>query len=44
MRKIAKYWGGPIMIFFDFSWLYPFAKMAITPLLVDQIEKFYLQK
>ena len=41
MKKVACFWGGPIMIlFFQFFKLYPSIKMAITPLIVDQIEKF----
>ena len=39
--KNASFWGGPIIIqFIDFLGIYPSTKMAITPLLVDQIEKF----
>ena len=39
--KNASFWGGPIIMqFIDFLGIYPSTKMAITPLLVDQIEKF----
>ena len=38
-------WGGPIIMqFIDFLGIYPSTKMTITPLLVDQIEKFQCLK
>ena len=43
--KNASFWGGPIIMqFIDFLGIYPSTKMAITPLLVDQIEKFQCLK
>ena len=39
--KNASFWGGPIIMqFIDFLGIYPSTKMAITPLLIDQIEQF----
>ena len=39
--KNESFWGSPIIMqFIDFLGIYPSTKMAITPLLVDQIEKF----